>query len=184
MDWPTNHSYRTLSWLTGIPKSNLSAYRHGRLPVSPTIARRIEDAGRTDPNGPIVARHLLCFPQLALAVKRLMNVDEVHCTRLVRQTVQQLGELIDQADIAGFHIKPPTTGDARWNALIAGIAADTWARAGRGEPPAWTRHVRPLPGWWEPGGMPARWRNWNLVHTSPALRDRGVVFPRQWVEAV
>ena len=87
MEWPQRHTYSTLSWLTGIAKPNLSSYRHGSKPMSPVVARRIEIAGRTDPDGPITVQHLLCFPQLALAVKQYMDTDPVHCTRLVRQTV-------------------------------------------------------------------------------------------------
>ncbi|MDR3068271.1 MAG: hypothetical protein LBU50_02055 [Cellulomonas sp.] len=183
MEWPQRHTYSTLSWLTGISKSNLSAYRHGSKPMSSVVARRIEIAGCTDPDGPVTAQHLLGFPQLALAVKRSMGTDPVHCTRLVRQTVQQLDLLDDSRDITAYHIKPPTTGDARWNALIVGIAAHTWSLSGHTAPLDWALEVRPLDEWWTPGAMPSRWRDWNLVHTPPSLRERRVIFPTTWLEA-
>lgn len=183
MEWPQRHTYSTLSWLTGISKPNLSAYRHASKPMSSVVARRIEIAGRTDPDGPIVAQHLLCFPQLALAIKRYMSADPVHCTRLVRQTVQQLRLLTDEPDVTAYHIKPPTTGDARWNALVAGVAAHTWSLSGHAVSLDWTRDVRPLERWWEPGALPPRWRDWNLVHTPPSLRERRVIFPAEWMEA-
>ncbi|MCL2467328.1 MAG: hypothetical protein FWF02_08725 [Micrococcales bacterium] len=184
VQWPDRHTYSTLSWLTGIAKSNLSAYRHGSKPMSATVAARIQTAGRTDPAGPIVAGHLLCYPQLALVLKRHMDTDPVHCTRLVRQSVQQLQLLDDERDIAAFHIKPPTTGDVRWNALVTGVAAHTWSLSNDGASLDWTRQLRPVDQWWQPGTMPARWRDWNLVHTPPSLRERRVIFPVQWLEAV
>lgn len=183
MRWPQRHTYSTLSWLTGIAKSNLSAYRHGSKPMSSVVARRIEIAGRTEPDGPITAQHLLCFPQLALAIKRSMDADPVHCTRLVRQTVQQLNLLADERDVAAYHIRPPTTGDVRWNALITGVAAHTWSLSGNVTPLEWAQEVLPLEEWWTPGATPPRWRDWNLVHTPSSLRERRVIFPTAWLEA-
>jgi len=183
MQWPQHHTYSTLSWLTGIAPSNLSSYRHGTKPMSPVVARRIVTAGRADPDGPITAHHLVCYPQLALAVKQHMRTDPVHCTRLVRQTVHQLQLLTDERDIAAYHIKPPTTADPRWNGLIAGVAAHTWSLGGHRASLDWTRDLHPLDQWWQPGNIPARWRDWNLVHTPPSLRERKIIFPSQWLEA-
>jgi hypothetical protein len=183
MQWPQSHTYPSLSWLTGIAESNLSAYRHATKPMSRAIAGRIQIARRTDPAGPIISGHLLSYPQLALAIKQIMATDPVHCTRLVRQSVQQLSLLTDERDVTAYHIKPPSTGDKRWNALIAGVAAHTWSLSGHNASLDWTRNPTPLPQWWEPGNMPPRWRAWNLMHTPPSLRDRGVIFPTQWLEA-
>jgi hypothetical protein len=183
MTWPEGHSYTTLSWLTAIPKSNLSAYRHGAKRASSTIAERISWAGASDPAGPIVAQRLVSYPQLARAIKSAGMNDPVHATRLVRQTVAHLATLHDESDIRAFHIKPPTTGDPRWNALIGGLAMHTWSLAGYPVPLGWAEMKKPLRPVWEPGFMPERWRMWNLVNTPPSLRERGVSFPRDWLEA-
>lgn len=146
-------------------------------------AERIAVAGMTDPDGPIVAQRLVGYPQLAIAVGRERG-DDVLATRLVRQTVAHLGLLSAARDIAAFHLQPPSTGDARWDALIAGVAAHTWSTSGHLHTLPWTRITEPLPEQWEPGNMPARWRAWNLINTPPSLRERGVVFPADWLTAV
>ncbi|MDR0481688.1 MAG: hypothetical protein LBH13_00785 [Cellulomonadaceae bacterium] len=151
--------------------------------MSPQVAERITLAGQAGARSPIATHHLVCYPQLALAIKHYMRDDPVHCTRLVAQTVAHLSELTDPADIAAFHLRPPTTGDPHWNNLIRGVAAHTWATSGRRESLNWTRTAATATSFWTPVESPA-WRNWNLVQTPSALRDRGVIYPRSWLETV
>jgi len=128
--------------------------------------------------------NVLSYSLLADAISELKDEDEVHCTRLVAQTVQQLKGLHDDDQINWFYQAPNSTGDDRWDALIAGVAVHTWSLSGRPGVPVWTKPLKPLDEWWEPGHMPERWRFWNMVHTPVSLRERKVIFPRMWLDAV
>jgi hypothetical protein len=129
-------------------------------------------------------KNLADYPKLAVAIKEHWRDDPVHCTRLVRQTAAHSALLQSEDDLADFHRKPESTGSAEWDALIAGVAAHTWSLSGHAESLPWTRFDQPLSEWWEPGDGPKRWRDWNLIHTPPSLRDRRVIFPEQWLRAV
>lgn len=112
------------------------------------------------------------------------SADEVLCGRLVARAVQVLNTLTDPAQIAEFHAQPVATGDSKWDNLIAGVAEYTWSLSGQPGNLAWADEIAALPDWWEPGNMPKRWRTWNMVHTPPSLRERRVIYPRQWLQAV
>jgi len=126
---------------------------------------------------------VVSYPRLATVIAQNLT-DPILCTRLVRQTVQQLQLLTNESDIVEFHREPPSTGSPQWDALIAGVAAHTWSLGGHPTSLYWTRELHPLPQWWEPGDGPARWRDWNLVHTPPSLRERRVIFPQNWLQAI
>jgi len=128
--------------------------------------------------------NLVTYPRLAAAIRDNYATDPVFCTRLVRQTVQHLTLLTDEAEIAEFHAEPPSTGSAEWDALIAGVAVHTWSLGGHLKLLPWMLDLKPLDNFWEPGGGPTRWRDWNLINTPPSLSERGVIFPSQWLQAV
>ena len=132
---------------------------------------------------PKMAANKANYDKLAKAIIRNLD-NEVFCTRLFARAAQRLEELSDPQEIAEFHSQPRTTGDPRWDALLAGVAAHTWSLKSGGAALEWAKTVPRLDQWWEPGNMPAKWRNWNLVHTPPSVRDKGVIFPRMWLEAV
>lgn len=67
--------------------------------------------------------------------------------------------------------EPPSTGDVRWDVLLAGLAE--WLTAQDCEPaPAWAEG-RTLTTWWFPDDTPAA-RSTAIVHAPAALRRRGV----------
>jgi len=133
---------------------------------------------------PVTCANLLTYPKLAVEIRAIKDDDPVHATRLIRQTVQQLGLLSDPAEIAVFHAEPPSTGDPRWDALIAGVAVHTWSLGHDGEFLPWAKKVPPLEEIWEPGNGPERWRGVNLIHTPPSLIALNVCFPEEWLQAV
>jgi len=140
--------------------------------------------GRLPEDSLITRANLLTYPRLAMEITAIKDDDPVYATRLIRQTVQELGLLSDPADIAAFHAEPPSTGDPRWDALIAGVAVHTWSLANDGAYLPWAGKVEPLDDIWEPGNGPERWRGWNLIHTPPSLVALNVCFPQEWLTAV
>ncbi|MCL1801076.1 MAG: hypothetical protein FWG25_06925 [Promicromonosporaceae bacterium] len=132
----------------------------------------------------VESAELLDYPALARAIAPISDDDPVHCTRLVARAVQQLKSVTDPDELAEFHRQPLSTGDERWDALLAGVATHTWSLLGNDTALQWTLPLRELDNWWEPGNMPRKWQFWNMLHTPPSLRERRVIFPTQWLEAV
>jgi hypothetical protein len=80
---------------------------------------------------------------------------------------------MDEADMPPYLEEPPTTGDERWDALIAASVAHLCRRRGA-TPPGWTRRDS-LPQWWWPGH--ARARRALIVQRTPIdFRRLGIWF--------
>ena len=92
---------------------------------------------------------VLDYPELARAIMPFVDIDPVHCTRLVARAVQQLKSVTDPDELAEFHRQPPATGDERWDALLAGVATHTWSLLGNDTALPWTLPLRELDDWWE-----------------------------------
>lgn len=93
--------------------------------------------------------------------------------RLVRQFVMDTDcEDIDTM-ISG---PPPTTGDPRWDALIAGVTEDI-AFHSRRPVPSWVKSSEPLAEWWFVTDFPALHAT-AFLETPPALARRGVFLRR------
>jgi hypothetical protein len=110
--------------------------------------------------------------------------DEVFCTRLIPRAIQVMKLAQTEDELVKWHEYPGSTGDPRWDALIAGVAAHTWSLSGHEVPLAWTNEAQALEEWFEPGDMPNRWHYYNMLHTPPSIRANKVIFPRSWLEAV
>jgi len=183
--WANGHSDSDIAQLTGLDCEQITAYRiRPKSLIDSNDVNRISQAVASTPNNPIISRNLLSYPQLALTIRELYTIDEVHCTRLIAQTVQQLREVVTSSDLAAYHIMPPATGDSRWDALIAGVAAHTWSLATGGEVLEWVKRVPPLDQLWEPGNMPARWRTWNMLRTPASIIAKTISYPTEWLQAI
>jgi hypothetical protein len=90
---------------------------------------------------------------LAVAISQeVARGDRDFALRLLARSVADFRALRQPDEIEAFLAAPPTTGDQRWDTLLAG----TFSRECRlrGNPiPAWTR-VPPLDVWWFPDNDP------------------------------
>jgi len=127
---------------------------------------------------------IMNYSGLARAISEYKDSDPIYCTRLIPRTLQMLGLVKDDGEAAWFYETPPTTGDKRWDALIAGIATHTWALSGKPGVPDWTLPFSPLKDWWEPAQISPRWTFWNMVNTPASIRERKIIFPSAWLVAV
>jgi hypothetical protein len=100
---------------------------------------------------------------------------------LLRHVVQASDDfraLTDDAARVAFLGEPDTTGDTRFDALLAGLAVHLAREAGMGTTPTWTRdpgrYVEPI--WWfglpEGSGLQA----FTYQRTPSCFRARGVMF--------
>lgn len=158
----------------GTSETNVAAYERGaKRPSVETLARLLAVV-RAGGDSPVHRNRLLTVPAAAAALRRGLRAGwpTVDLLRVVREMVSNAKWLHSDADFDAFLSAPSTTGDPRWDAMLAGVAEILALHAGR-----------PVPGWtagWELGrlwfvsslpGMDA----YALAHTPPPLRIRGVV---------
>lgn len=115
--------------------------------------------------------------QLALAL-----ADDVSTRRpkgVMLRRVRQFVMDVDRAQSAAelIAVPAPTTGDRRWDALVAGVVEDVAFRH-RVATPVWTRDAeRYLDEWWFVTDFPAL-RPWALKESPAAVANHGVFIRR------
>lgn len=112
----------------------------------------------------------------AIAIREeLMRGDEDFALRLVARCVADLRSLGDAAEIESFLTQPPSTGDQRWDTLLA-ASIGRECRRRSGIAPRWT-HAPALPTWWFP--VPDRLLVARTMQRTPIdLSARGI-----WLDA-
>lgn len=168
---------------TGTSESNISAYERGtKRPNQATLAR-LCTATAVPALSPLHQRHLSTVPALAAGVRRGLRAEwsTADLLRLVRQAVGESALLTTDEEWAAFLARPSTTGDQRWDVLVAGTA-DLVA----------LRHDRPVPGWtagrtlrrpwWV--GEPDALRAYVFARSPFSLSVRGVLLDPADLEAV
>lgn len=173
--------------LLGTSQANVSAYETGRLTPGPTVASRI--AAFTALPDDTIYRDLWP-PTLASTAMHLREdihtgVSEGDMLRVIIQASDDFPKLTSPAERAFFLSEPGVTGDARFDALLAGLAVHLCREAGMESTPAWTR----TPGrmldeiWWFDSPAPSL-HALGLRDAVPAMRARGVMFSRRNLESV
>ncbi|UZN03726.1 winged helix-turn-helix domain-containing protein [Cellulomonas sp. S1-8] len=119
-------------------------------------------------------RWWLTLPEVAERVRDALNDrDAAWASRLVCDSVNQvpLVAALDRLDV--MLAAPDSTGDDRWDALLAGAVRYRMRLLGRGAP-AWTER-EPLAAWWWPSGRGAR-AVMAMQNTPPELSRLGIWF--------
>lgn len=108
--------------------------------------------------------------------------DVTFALRLLARAIAVLRSLADRpADLAEFLTTPPTTGDRRWDTLLAAALGRECRRLGVA-PPAWT-NVAPLKSWWFPVPDPVLTAR-TFQRTPVELSVRGIWLDGSALEAV
>jgi transcriptional regulator with XRE-family HTH domain len=160
--------------VTGTSESNVAAYERGdKIPGSATL-QRILDAIDAGSDSAIYVNELVTTPQAAAAIRFGIRhawtpKDLLRVVREQRSNVKWVSHPIDQRV---FFARPSTTGDRRWDALLAGSAEEMAVR--RHVPiPEWTKNVRLENTWYvtsDPGA-----HDYLTAHSPPPFRSRGVM---------
>ena len=86
---------------------------------------------------------------VAVAIQEdLRRGDRDFALRMLARGVADLRSLTNDEDRAAFLAPPPSTGDRRWDTLLAATISRECRLLGL-TAPAWT-NVAPLPSWWFP----------------------------------
>lgn len=167
----------------GTAESNLSAYERGtKVPSQRTIRRllAVMDAGRTSP---VFTQRLLTTAAAASAIRAGLRQGwpTADLLRVVRELRSNSRHLTADADRVAFFAEPSTTGDQRWDAMLAGNAEDLALTMGV-HPPVWSRgHA--LPEFWFVGSMPEL-QAYAFAYTPFPMQVRGVMVDPADLEAV
>ena len=163
-------------------QSAIAAYESGaRIPTLATL-RRLFDACEHDVElsiHPRVRRGSESLAELAKTIKRDVAQGHEHdATRLLFGFADDFRGSSRPGQIALLAQEPPSTGDARFDAALAGMAELFAAEAGISAP-AWVdgpgRFVEP---WWFVASRPA-FHAYTLAHTPAVMARHGVFMARE-----
>lgn len=174
---------RQVARAAGTSETNVAAYERGRKrPGQATLARILSviDAGV---QSSIHQNRLLTVPGAAAAIRAgLRNGwSTADLLRLVREMRSHTQFIAGPADRAAFLAPPSTTGDQRWDAMLAGCVEDLclsrkWAT------PDWARG-KALPTFWFVGSAPSL-AAYAFARSPFSLQVRGVMVDPGDLEAV
>ncbi len=163
-----------VSRASGTAESNVSAYERGAKAPRPRTLERIlaiVDAGQ----GSVVhERHLVTFPAAAAAIRSGIKQGwtTADLLRLIRQLRSDFRWLVTDADRAAFFGEPSTTGDQRWDAMLASNAENLALEGGLPVPPWTVGHALPM--FWFVGSTPSL-HAYAFSRTPISMQVRGVM---------
>lgn len=170
----TGLTLRSLARAVGSSAPNLSAYERGAKRPNPATRVRIEAALGAGGDSPIFRRNLVTVPAAAAAIRAGLRHGwtTADLLRIVRELRSNANHLVDDADRAAFYAAPSTTGDPRWDALLAAVTEMDALREER-PVPAWARG-HDLSQLWFVGSSPGLHPH-ALVRSPSSLAARGIV---------
>lgn len=172
----------SLARQAGTSRQWVSGFEQGRERAELGMAMRLLAAVglslSTAPTPPVTPGQTGRFTMrsVARAIRlELEDDDATFALRLLGQAVAELRSLEAHEDVAAFLAAPPSTGDPRWDTLLA--AAVSRECRHRGIPtPGWTR-VPPLRTFWFPDDDPILTAR-TMQRTPVDLRNKGI-----WLDA-
>lgn len=169
---------------TGTSPSNVSAYEVGSKTPSEATAARIEAAIEAGGSSPIHVHALLTVPACAAAIRKDLRGGRRSNGEMLRHVAEMRSharKLREPADIRAFFAAPSTTGDRRWDTLVAAAVEDLAGQLGI-QPPAWTDQP-PLGTCWFVGSNP-RLHAYAFARSPAALHARGIMLDPADLESV
>lgn len=154
------------TWITGL--SGASSTAPADTQYRKSVLNRLEGTSE------IVTGHLTTYARFAAVVPT--DPDWPFLVRVLRQCRMAADALTDQSDVDAFHLEPPSTGHAGWDAILAGVAEMTGTgRVSDPEVLAWCRNPdRFLPHEFDPLNT-GKYRWLDYQRTPKALRKRNLV---------
>ena len=164
---------RALAERAGTTQSTIAAYEAGRKEPSAETMTRIALAAGLAVSWNLVPAHLLTVATVRAVESLLVEQRDKEAFRLVAELAHRLDALGTGDLIVETRPDPGSTGDRRWDALIAGVVERAAHRGGT-RVPSWTAAPsRFLEVWW----FLSPYRSLHpsaLVESPPELANRGV----------
>jgi transcriptional regulator with XRE-family HTH domain len=176
-------SAAALARAAGTSETNVAAYERGVRSPNRSTTERLLAGIAAGADSPVFVHRLLTVPATAAAIRRGLRAgwSVGDLLRVVRESRSNAKWAQDDLDRSVLFAAPSTTGDLRWDALLAGSTEDLAARISK-PAPAWTRgHVlRPF---WFVGSDPAV-DAYAVARSPAALKVRGVMIDPAELESV
>jgi transcriptional regulator with XRE-family HTH domain len=174
---------RQVARAAGTSETNVSAYERGtKVPSQRTLGRivAVVDAGA---QSVIHTRNLMTVPATAAALRAGLRAGwrTADLLRLVREMRSNERFITDDADRAAFLAEPSTTGDPRWDAMLAGVTEEMAMRENV-PVPEWTRGKALPEFWFVSEGLSLR--AYAFAHSPFSLQVRGVMLDPSDLESV
>ena len=175
--------------LLGTRQSNVSAYEQGALLPGTDVAGRIRALANLATDSAYPRTSIGTLPAHAACLRKDLKAGrgpEVLIRRII-QASDDFASLTDTADRNLFLTRPATTGDRRYDALLAGLAVHLCRQAGLERTPDWTREPdRYLSRiWWFGAAEDIPALRARVLQESPSsMRARGVMFSARELESV
>ena len=174
---------RAVARASGTAQSNISAYERGAKRARDHTLERVVVVNEAGADSPVHRGQLLTAPATAAALRQGLRLgwSTADLLRLVREMRSNAALVAAPADVAAFFAGPSTTGDQRWDAMLAASVEDLCLRRGL-DPPAWTiGHA--LPTFWFVGSSHSL-DAYAFAHTPISMQVRGVMVDPADLEAV
>lgn len=167
----------------GTAESNVSAYERGTKRPSNVTITRLDAAIKAGSASPIHVYRLVTVPAAAAAIRAGLRAGWAvsDLLRVVREMRSNSKFVRTDADRSAFYAPPSTTGDRRWDALLAGVAEMDNLRSG-GRAPEWVLGHE-LAHLWFVGSNP-KLHPYAMTQTPPSLLCRGVIIDGASLESV
>ena len=169
--------------VTGTSESNIAAYERGGKVAGPLTLQRIVDAIDAGSESAIYVNGLITTPQASAAIRSGLRHgwttrELLRIVRELRSNSKWIARPIDQKV---FLARPSTTGDRRWDSLLAGATEELAARESL-PVPDWTEGVR-LEDEWFVAQDPA-FNEYLLTHSPEPFRSRNVMIDPDALESM
>jgi DNA-binding XRE family transcriptional regulator len=167
----------------GTSETNVAAYERGDKAPNADTAARIDAAIAAGKNSAIFKHNLMTVPYAAAQIRQGLRrgwttADLLRCVVECRDNAQSIH---GTADVELFFAKPSTTGDPRWNALLAGSTEQLALRLAV-DVPAWTSGHEVRPFWFV--GPNRAFDAYCLAHSPASMKVRGVMIDPADLESV
>lgn len=175
--------------LLGTSQPNVSRYEDGTLVPGSVVGGRLQALVNLDDGSLFSVNPVGTIPAYAVQIRRalLAGSDRDVMTRLIVQLSDDFRSLSSGPDRKLFLSEPSSTGDRRYDALLAGLAVHLCREAEVESTPPWTRNLdRYLQQlwWYGPAGDIPALRAIAFRDTPSSLRVRGVVFSGRNLDSV
>ena len=120
-------------------------------------------------------RDWLTAPEIAQTLAgEIERGDEIFALRILAKALSETRSLTEPADVIRFLQAPATTGDERWDVLLASAIARE-SRLRSIDAPAWT-NTKELEPWWFPALVDETLIPLTIQRTPPELASKGIWF--------
>lgn len=177
-----------LAKLLGTRQPNISAYESGGLLPGKVLQNRIRTFERLELDSQFSKGLLETLASYATQIKAALQTGEKdRVIRLIIQISDDFHRLESETDIDFYLSEPSTTGDQKYDALLAGLAVHLARQAHSKETPGWTTRTKNyLPSFWYfgPSAQVPKMRAMAFRDAIPSMRARGVIFSRRILESI